>query len=130
MTLKAQEAVQSAQSLASDLQNQTIEPEHLLAGMVRDVQGVPASLLGRIGVSAEDVRRSAESALSRNAKVSGAALHGSSFGSRTVDVFNRAFDLAGKMKDEYVSTEHLLLSLLSDGGQAGRILKDAGVREP
>ncbi len=127
LTIKAQEAIQDAQGRAAELQHSTIEPEHLLTSLLGQEGGVATALIEKLGIDANRVQGEAETELAKAPKVSGAAAHGGSIGGRTSTVFNNAFSLADKMKDEYVSTEHLLLALLDDTGAAGRILKGAGV---
>lgn len=127
LTIKAQEALQAAQQAATDHQQQTMEPEHLLVGLLEDREGLPATIIEKVGASPEAVLSDARSALEGMAKVSGAAQYGSSFGGKAQALFNTAFDIASKMGDEYVSTDHLLLALAQDSGNAGRILKQAGV---
>ncbi len=127
LTIKAQEALQVAQQVATEFQHQAIEPEHMLVGLLDDRSGLPASIIEKVGGSAESILAEARIALQSMAQVSGAAQYGSTFGSRTQGLFNTAFDIAAKMGDEYVSTDHLLLAAGQDSGQTGRILKQAGV---
>lgn len=126
LTIKAQEAFQSAQQAATEFQQQSIEPEHLLAGLLADRDGIAHSLIEKTGASPDTILAEVRSALNQGAKVSGSANYGASMGSRTQTAFNAAFDSASKLGDEYVSTDHLLLALADDKGSAGRILNGAG----
>jgi len=126
LTIKAQEAFQSAQQAAAEFQHQSIEPEHLLLGLLQDGDGISTALLDKVGVPASTIKDEVRKALDQAAKVTGAAQHGSNIGTRTATVFNTAFDAAAKMGDEYVSTDHILLSLTEDKGSAGKILIGAG----
>ncbi|MBX3115108.1 MAG: ATP-dependent chaperone ClpB [Fimbriimonadaceae bacterium] len=127
LTIKAQEAFQSAQQTATEFQQQSIEPEHLLLGLLQDSEGITTALLDKVGVSANTIKEETRKALDQAPKVSGAAQYGSNIGSRTATVFNEAFDAASKMGDEYVSTDHILLALTEDKGSAGKVLLNAGV---
>jgi ATP-dependent Clp protease ATP-binding subunit ClpB len=126
-TVKAREAVQSAQSLADQHDHQAIEPEHLLLTLIQQQEGVVGPLLAKLGVPADPLRRSMEAELAKLPKVRGGA--GQQYvGQRLAQVFQRAQDEAERLKDEYVSTEHLLIALTQDkGGAAGRALAGAGV---
>ncbi|MBL8067261.1 MAG: ATP-dependent chaperone ClpB [Armatimonadetes bacterium] len=126
LTIKAQEAFQAAQQAATEFQQQSIEPEHMLVGLLTDREGIATSLIEKAGASPESVLSEARAALGQAAKVSGSANYGASVGSRTQTAFNAAFDAAGKLGDEYVSTDHLLLALADDKGNAGRILNGSG----
>lgn len=127
LTIKAQEAFQAAQQAATEYQQQSIEPEHLLLGLLQDSDGITTAILDKVGVSANIVKDEARKTLDQAPKITGAAQHGSNVGSRTATVFNEAFDAAAKMGDEYVSTDHLMLALAEDKGNAGKILLNAGV---
>ena len=125
-TIKSQELVQTAQSLASQRNNQQIEPEHLLAGMLADKEGITASILRKLGVSPESVAREVETKLDQLPKVSGGTDVYISARSRAV--LDRAFTEAEKMKDQYVSIEHILLAITEEKqGDAAKILAWNGV---
>jgi ATP-dependent Clp protease ATP-binding subunit ClpB len=125
-TLKSQQLIQEAQALASRHQNQQIEPEHLLAAMLAEKEGVARAILQKLGVSVDAVARDAASVVEKLPKVSGGGDRYIS--QRTNSLLEAAFAEASKMKDEYVSIEHILLALADDkAGQAGRILEHSGV---
>ncbi|HSM73349.1 MAG TPA: AAA family ATPase, partial [Desulfobacterales bacterium] len=125
-TVKSQQLVQEAQGLASRHQNQQIEPEHLLAAMLVEKEGVAQAILQKLGVSVDAVARDAASAVEKLPKVSGGGDRYIS--QRTHSLLEAAFAEASKMKDEYVSIEHILLALADDkSGQAGRVLGRSGV---
>jgi len=124
-TIKAQEAVAEAQEQAGALGQQQIEPLHLLAALAAQKEGVVAPLLGKVGVPVEALLAETRSELDRLPKVSGAAQQFLS--PATNDVLQRAFDEAAHFKDEYVSTEHLLLALAGAGKDpAARLLAKHG----
>ncbi|MBT8340908.1 MAG: ATP-dependent chaperone ClpB [Desulfatitalea sp.] len=129
-TIKSQELIQSAQQLAAGRKHQQIEPEHLLAGMLAEKEGVARAIMQKLGVSADAVFRDTDAAMNRLPQVTGAA--DVYFSARTKALLERAFAEADKMKDEYVSTEHILLAAVDDpGGEAGKILQRNGVeRDP
>jgi len=124
-TIKSQELIQNAQNLAARHNNQQIEPEHLLAAMLAEKEGVARAMLRKLGISPEAVSRETALAVGRLPKVTGG---GDRYASpRTQKVLDAAFAEASKMKDEYVSIEHLLLAIAEDkSGQAGKILQKSG----
>lgn len=127
LTIKAQEAIQGAQQLASGLQHQTIDAEHLLAAMIQQDGGVVRSLLEKLSIDAETVLSETRAELEKVSKVSGNIEYGSSMSGRLSQLFNEAFKLADANGDEYVSTEHFLLVMANDNGPAGKILKKWGI---
>ncbi len=125
LTLKAQEAVQSAQALADRESQQQIEPEHLLAALLQQQDGVVGPVLGKLGARAEAIRRDVEAEIQRLPKVTGAG--GQYVSPRLKAVLDAAWAEAERLKDEYCSTEHLLIGLAQEkDGAAGRILRQAG----
>ncbi|MBX7131865.1 MAG: ATP-dependent chaperone ClpB [Fimbriimonadaceae bacterium] len=127
LTIKSQEAFQDAQTRAANFQHQAIDAEHLLLALLAQEGGVVRPLLEKLSVDPDRLSRDLEAELERQAKVSGAAAHGASITNRLQQIFNEAFRIAEGMKDDYVSTEHMLLAILDDKGAAGRLLKAAGV---
>jgi ATP-dependent Clp protease ATP-binding subunit ClpB len=124
-TVKAQEAVQAAQAIAERLGHQGLEPEHLLAALLQQKEGVVTPLLGKLGARPEAIAQQLEEDLSRLPKVSGGG--GPYLGDRLRKALERAQGEAERLRDDYVSTEHLLIALAQerDGG-AARALKNAG----
>jgi ATP-dependent Clp protease ATP-binding subunit ClpB len=125
-TVKAQEALQAAQSLAEQRGHQTLEPEHLLLALLQQREGVVTPLLGKLGTRPEMLQQQLESELARIPQVRGGT--GQYLGERMRQVLDRAQREAERLKDEYVSTEHLLVAVAQerDGG-AARVLGAAGV---
>jgi ATP-dependent Clp protease ATP-binding subunit ClpB len=125
-TVKAQEALQAAQSLAEQRGHQTLEPEHLLLALLQQREGVVTPLLGKLGTRPEMLQQQLESELARIPQVRGGT--GQYLGERMRQVLDRAQREAERLKDEYVSTEHLLVAVAQerDGG-AARVLSAAGV---
>jgi len=125
MTVKAQEAVQSAQEVASRHENQEIVPLHLLEALIAQTDGVVPPLLARLGIRSEALSQEIEREVGRLPKVQGFAQQ--HMGRVLNDVLEKAFDEAGKFKDEYVSTEHLFLAIArQDRDPAGILLKRHG----
>src|SRR5881409_1735708 len=125
MTVKAQEAVQSAQEVAARHENQQIEPVHLLAALVTQADGVVPPLLARLGVPNEALSQEIEREIGRLPKVQGFAQQ--HMGRALNDVLEGAFKEADSFKDEYVSTEHLFLAIAAqDRDPAGQLLKRQG----
>ena len=109
LTVKAQEALQAAQEVAARASQQQVEPVHLLAALLAQSDGLVAPLLAKLGVSPEKVGAEVRREIDRLPKVSGAAQQFLSPASN--EVLSNAFDEAAHFKDEYVSTEHILLAI-------------------
>lgn len=126
-TIKSQELIQNAQALASQRQNQQIEPEHLLMVMLNEPEGIAGAMLHKLGVSPKGVMPDIALAIDKLPKVSGA---GETYLSqRSKGVLDAAFAEASKMKDEYVSIEHILLAVSDEkGGEASNILSRHGIK--
>lgn len=125
LTLKAQEAVQNAQQIGADNENQAIEPVHLLAAMLQDSDGVVMPVLTKVGVNAEFIRQKTDDLVRGLPKVQG--FGGTHLSNDTQRVMQDAFKEAGGLGDEYVSTEHLLLAMIASKNSAGQLLKDQGL---
>jgi len=125
-TVKAQEAVQAAQSIADQLSHQAIEPEHLLLALIQQQEGVVSPLLAKLGAPADAIRRQVEAELAKAPKVRGGT---GAYGTpRLRAIFERAQQEAERLRDEYVSTEHLLIAVAQErDGAAGRVLAANGV---
>ncbi len=125
-TIKSQELIQGAQSTASNMNNQQIEPEHLLLTMLKEKEGIARSILRKLGVSPEGVYGEVAVAIDKIPKVSGVSETYISM--RTKKILDSAFAEASKMKDQYVSVEHILLSIADEAeGESFRILKKNGI---
>ena len=131
MTEKCQQALHDAQSQAVRLGHQEVDVEHLLFALCEDEQGLLCRLLNRIDVSPAAFRGEVEQALARRPRVSGpgasaGALH---ITRRLHELLVKAEDEAKRLKDEYVSVEHLILAMIDEGegAEAGRIFAKFGV---
>jgi len=110
-TVKAQEAVQRGSTLASEHGNPELMPVHLLAALLEDREGIVPPVLEKIGISAQTVLRDAYQEIERLPKVSGGDAIQPTLSQSVNHVLERAFKEADNFKDEYVSTEHLLLAV-------------------
>ncbi len=125
-TIKSQEALADAQTLALERGNPRIENEHLLVALVRQEQGVAPAILGKAGVRPREVEDEALREIARFPVVSGA--HQSVPSPQLGQTLQQAEKEADALKDDYISTEHLLLALAEDTkGAAGRILREHGL---
>jgi ATP-dependent Clp protease ATP-binding subunit ClpB len=125
-TLRAQEAIQSAVELAERSQNQQVEPEHLLAAMLEQPEGIVRPILGKLAINVQVVLNDVQAAIARFPRVEGGQLYVSP---RLTQVYSAAQKHADKMQDEFNSTEHLLLAIVDEkDGEAGKILRQHGVK--
>ncbi len=125
-TIKSQEALADAQTLALERGNPRIENEHLLVALVRQEQGVAPAILGKAGVRPREVEDEALREIARFPVVSGA--HQSTPSPQLGQTLQAAEKEADALRDDYISTEHLLLALAEDTkGAAGRILRERGL---
>ena len=125
-TIKAQEAVQSAINIAQRNGQQTIEPVHILAGVMDKGKDVINYVFQKIGVNAQAVESAIQNEMSHLPKVSGGEPY---LSSETNQMMQRTIETSQKMGDEFVSIEPMLLALLAVNSTASRILKDAGCTE-
>ncbi len=125
-TIKAQEAVQSAINIAQRNGQQTIEPVHILAGVMDKGKDVINYVFQKIDVNAQAVETAIQNEMSHLPKVSGGEPY---LSSETNQVMQRTIETSQKMGDEFVSIEPMLLALLAVNSTASRILKDAGCTE-
>src|SRR6202158_3970262 len=109
-TVKAQEAVQRANDLASEHGNPELLPLHLLAALLEDREGIVPPVLEKIGIGPQAVLNDIYEAIGRLPKVAGASAQ-ATLSSAANQLLERAFKEADNFKDEYVSTEHLLLAI-------------------
>jgi ATP-dependent Clp protease ATP-binding subunit ClpB len=127
-TEKAQEAVLNARQLAEQANNSQIEPAHLLLALVEQPEGVVPQVLSRLGVDNGVLAQAMRAEIEKMPKVYGSS--GQPYLSGALnDLARRAESTAASIKDEYVSTEHLLLAMADDAdkSQAGKTLRDMGV---
>lgn len=124
LTMKSQEALQEAQRLSEKKGNQELQPEHLLYALLEDEGGIVSQIIKRAGVDLKLLQKDLEHEIDRLPKVVGATPLGQLYISpRLKDVLENALKEAEHLTDEYVSVEHLFLSLISAGGPCGDLLK-------
>jgi ATP-dependent Clp protease ATP-binding subunit ClpB len=124
-TLRGQEAIQSGIELAERSQNQQVEPEHVLCAMFEQPEGIVRPLLGELGANVQVVINDCQAAVARFPRVQGGQQY---FSPRLSQIFTAAQKQAEEMKDEYISTEHLLMAIADEkDGNAGKILRQHGV---
>ncbi len=125
-TIKSQELIQNAQATASNLNNQQIEPEHILLAMLHEKEGIARSIFRKLGVSPESLYREVAVVVDKLPKISGVSE--TYMSPRTKKVLDSAFNEALKMKDEYVSIEHILLAICDEKeGEAVKVFKRYGI---
>jgi ATP-dependent Clp protease ATP-binding subunit ClpB len=125
-TERSQEALTAAQQAAQQLQHPTVEPEHLLLALLEQDEGLVPALLRRLEVAPEPLAARLHAALENRPKQVGVTEP--TVGNALRTVLMTAFEEMSRLKDEYVSTEHLLLALCAKPeGEAGRLLQQAGV---
>ena len=126
LTTKSQEALQQAQSLAEKRNHQAIDAEHLLFALLGQKEGVVLSLLQKLGAPMSSLTERLQKAFDRIPQVTGST--GQTFITpRLKKIIEAAEAEAETLKDDYVSAEHLLLAMLQDSGETGKILKELGV---
>jgi len=125
-TLKAQEAVQAAQNIAAERSQQEITPEHLLTALLEQHEGIVIPILQRLGADVGRIRDETQAAIERLPEVHGAA--GETYASSALQsVLGAAWNEAQQLKDDYVSTEHILIAIAEDkDAPSGQALRGAG----
>src|SRR5438034_4930339 len=124
-TLRAQEAIQSAIELAERNQNQQVEPEHLLSAMLEQPEGTVRPVLGKLAANVAVVLNDVQAAIARFPRVQGGQQY---FSPRLSQLFTAAQKQAEGMKDEFISTEHLLIAVADEkDGESGKILRQHGI---
>ncbi|GAB6270841.1 MAG: ATP-dependent chaperone ClpB [Smithella sp.] len=127
-TLKVQEALQDAQSLAGTLGHQAIEPEHLLVSLLQQQDGIAGAILNKLNVSSQKVEQELHHDLKKQPSVGGAGTGQVYLGGRLNKLLDKAMTGAAQLKDEYVSAEHVLVAMSEEKeGQAGKILRQNGI---
>src|SRR5437588_3859459 len=128
-TIKSQEAIQAAQRLAEGRGNPQLTPEHLLSVLLEQDAGVVVPVLQKLGVDVGALRARVNQSLDSLPTVSGDSAEPAGPSNDLVAVLRAAERAMGKLKDEYVSTEHLLLALTDSKTPAGEALRAVGVDE-
>ncbi|HXD88929.1 MAG TPA: ATP-dependent chaperone ClpB [Urbifossiella sp.] len=124
-TEKAQQALAGSQKLAARMNQQQIEPEHLLLALLDQEKGLAAAILAKAGISVDAITVKAQRDLEKLPRVTGDVEP--RLTQRLIKLIDAAETEAKKLKDEYTSVEHLLLAVADDSGPAGQTLKQFGV---
>ncbi len=130
LTVKGQEAIQNAVEIAQNYNNQIVEPLHILAALIQDQENVAVSIIHKIGGNLQQIQIRVGEELEKFPKVSGAGIGNQQLSVNSGNLLDKAVEEANNLKDEYVSTEHLLLALAEDSSAAGQILNKNGVTKP
>ena len=126
-TIKAQEALQTAQTIATEAQNPELGIEHLMLSLIKQADGIVTPIFQKLGVDIQGITSALEDVVQKSPKVQGASSD-LRISASLQSVLENALKEATTLKDEYVSTEHLLIACAeSKQGKAGPILRDAGV---
>jgi ATP-dependent Clp protease ATP-binding subunit ClpB len=127
LTIKAQEALQEAQAITEKREHQQIEPEHLLLALIEQTEGIIPQVFQKLGVSIPALTSQMEEALKNIPKVYGGGVGQVYISPRLKKIMDRSFEEAERLKDAYVSTEHMLLAILDEReGAASGILVGMG----
>ena len=127
LTVKAQEVVQNAIEIAQNYNNQILEPEHLIAALIQESGNIADTILRKAGGNVDAIKIKANGLLESLPKVTGAGVGNQQMSQNLAKLFDFAADKAKNLKDEYVSTEHLLLAISQDKGKVGQLLRDNGI---
>jgi ATP-dependent Clp protease ATP-binding subunit ClpB len=129
LTIKSQEALREAQRVAQNFSHQEVDGEHLMLAMVRQPESLVPELLQKLGVRTTQLESDLEGELSRRHKVQGTTTSDVYLSSGLKKGLDGAQEEAGKLKDEYISTEHLLLGLMKAGSSSlDRIMRTHGIK--
>ena len=124
LTIKSQEAIQQAITYAQGYSHQAVEPLHLLKGVLSQAENLTGYILKKMGVNPTAFDSTISRVLESYPKVSGGDQY---LSQASNSVLQKAKGFAQKLKDEFVSVEHLLLAIIDSGDQASQIMKDAGM---
>ncbi|MDO9566866.1 MAG: ATP-dependent chaperone ClpB [Candidatus Desulfaltia sp.] len=128
-TIKSQELIQNAHTLALQHNNQQIETEHLMSAMLAEEEGIAKAMLSKLGVSPDGVAQDMALAVDNLPKISGSGIGDVHISKTTSDVLEAAFVEAAKMKDQYVSIEHIFLAISDKKDcKATEILDSYGIK--
>jgi ATP-dependent Clp protease ATP-binding subunit ClpB len=123
-TVKAQESVQKALNIASAAGHQAVEPAHLIKGVLNESENIVDFLFGKMGVDLASFARTVDQIIDTFPKVTGAESY---FSAKASEALRKAEDHASKMKDKFVSVEHIMLGILDTGDQVSTLMKDRGI---
>ncbi len=128
-TVKAQETIQNSIEIAQNYNNQIVEPEHILAAMLQDKDNIAVSIIQKVGANIDQIRIKIGELLEKLPKVTGAGIGNQQISTTTAKVFDASAKEAKNLKDEYISTEHILLALTESGGEIQKIFDSIGLNK-
>ena len=123
-TIKSQEAIQKAFEIAESKGQQSVEPAHLLKGLMTMAESITDFLLGKVGANVNALKRELDVVINTYSKVTGAESYMSP---SMLDSLKNAEEIAKTMKDKFVAVEHILMGILNTKNEASRLMKDNGV---
>ena len=126
-TLKSQEAIQNAQEIAAGYENQGIEPIHLFAALIQDSDGVVPEIINQLGINISNIKIKINEFMESLPKVKDAVNVGLYLSNELRKVLNNAQNEATQLKDEYVSVEHIFISIADSPDRIGKYLKQNGI---
>ncbi|NUQ82050.1 MAG: ATP-dependent chaperone ClpB [Bacteroidetes bacterium] len=129
LTVKVQESLQNAIRLASSMNQQVIEPEHVYLGCAEDPEGVLTAVISKISGQPDLLLNRVREAAERLPRVSGASIQQPYLSNQTGKLFDKAQKMADDMKDDFISTEHVLIAMTDLPGQLKEILASFGVKK-
>ncbi len=121
-TVKGQETIQSSIEIAQNYNNQIVEPEHILAALLQDKDSVAVSLIQKIASNVDTLLIKVGELLEKKSKVTGAGIGNQQMSQSTAQLLDNSVKEAETLKDEYISTEHILIALAEDRSEAGTLL--------
>jgi ATP-dependent Clp protease ATP-binding subunit ClpB len=124
-TIKAQESVEKAVNIASSKEHQAVECAHLMKGLLSEAESTVQYLFGKSGIDTNSFSRALDRIIDSFPRVTGAETY---FSSKASEVLRKASAHATKMKDKYVSVEHILMALLDSDDQVSKMMKDMGLK--
>lgn len=127
LTVKAQEVIQNSIEIAQNYNNQMIEPEHIFAALIQDNTNVAVSIIQKIGTNINQLKLQGAQHLEKLPKVTGAGIGNQQLSPGSLKLLDASFEEAKFLKDEYISAEHILLSLTEDGSSIGKYLRENGI---
>ena len=123
-TIKAQEALQAAGEIASSYGNQQIETEHMFAALVQSNESIVVSLIKKIGIDSNTLKVKTSSFIDKLPKVSTSASTNQYLSQNLSKILDESSKIAGQLKDEYVSVEHIFIAISESDGVIGRYLRE------
>lgn len=126
-TVKAEETIQNAIEIAQNYNNPTIEPEHILAAMIQDPDNLAVSVIQKSGGNISTVKIKLSELMEKLPKVTGTSTSMPQLSQVTSKILDKAADESRTMKDEYISTEHILIALADSSTPSSQLLKNNGI---